>query len=147
MIIKLDGYYQIIMDNYRFKCRKCSQEFLRRLTKEDFEKDQYSANGHKCFSCGFPKMAVIKTNQMIKDGFTPGWQSNIRKHCNSYSEYKAELKKMGLIEIGYDELPDQEDSKTKYWTPDLLKKLHDMGIGFSGNELDAIEKGKLEGLY
>lgn len=135
------------MQNYRFKCRKCSQEFLRRFSTSEFEKTQYSGIGHQCYSCGYPRMAVIKSNKNIKDNFQAGWQPNIRKHCSTYGEYKAHLKEMGLIEIGYDELPVDGEVKTKYWTPDLLKKLHDMGIGFSDNELDAIDQGKIENLY
>lgn len=133
-------------ENYRFKCRKCNEEFLRRLSQEDFDKTQYGINGHQCFSCGYPKMAVIRSKVMMKDSFVPGWQSNIRKHCATYSEYKHHLKSMGLVEIGYEDLPETED-KTKYWTPELLKKLHDMGIGFGDRELDAIGDGKIDGLY
>lgn len=133
------------MQNFRFKCRKCGQEFLRRKSLEEFEKAQYSENGHSCESCGYPKMAVIRSNQMVKDGFKPGLQRNIMKVCNTYAEYKAQLKKMGLIEMGYEDFPEQE-YKSKYWSPKMLKKLYDMG-GFGDNELNAIGSGKIQGLH
>ena len=135
------------MQNYNFKCRKCSHEFLRRFSDKDFNDQQSSINGFSCYDCGFPKMAVIKTNIKIRDSFKAGWQPNIRKFCNTYAEYKAQLKLMGLVEIGYEDLPEEKEYKTKYWTPELLKKLNDAGIGFSGNELDAIGDGKIDGLY
>lgn len=116
------------------------------MSVADFDQTQYSIHGHQCFSCGYPKMAVIRSNVMVKDSFVPGFQRNIRKHCATYAEYKQHLKNMGLIEIGYEDLPETED-KTKYWTPELLKKLYDMGLGFGDCELDAIEAGKIDGLY
>ena len=133
--------------NFRFKCGKCNQEFLRRMNQDEFERKQYTS-GHSCFSCGFPKMGVIRSSQKIRDGFTPGYQKNIRKHCWTYKGYQDELKKMGLVEMGYDELPEGEDRGTKYWTPDMLKKLYQItGQKYSDNELDAIGDGKIEGLY
>lgn len=113
---------------------------------EAFEETQYSPGGHRCEGCGFPKMAVIRSNKSVQDGFIPGFQRNIRRHCSTYGEYKKALKEMGLVEIGYDELPEVEN-KTKYWDAPMLKKLHDMGAGFGDRELDAMERGEIDGLH
>lgn len=86
-------------------------------------------------------MAVIKSNKVVEDGFQPGYQRNIGKHCATYSEYKAHLKNMGLIEIGHEELPQGEDYQTQYWTDDILKKVYQHGIKISGNEAEALKKG------
>lgn len=118
----------MVLQNYRFKCanEKCGHEFLKRYTVEEFDKTQYTT-GFGCFDCGFPKMGVIKSMATIKDSFTPGWQPNIRKHCNTYSEYKQHLKNMKLVEFGYEEIPEYED-KTPFWTPEMLKSLYKHGV-------------------
>ena len=64
--------------NYRFKCRNCQHEFLRRFTVEEFDKTQYKG-GFSCFDCGFGKMIVNKSFTNIKDNFQPGHQKNINK--------------------------------------------------------------------
>lgn len=124
------------MPAFRFKCKKCHTEFHRHYSQDEFDKNQYSG-GFGCFECGFPKMAVMKSNQRVKDGFQPGFQRNIGKYCSTYSEYKAHLKAMGLIEIGYEELPhDENGNVTNYWDdPAIKKKLASMG--FSDREIDA----------
>ena len=116
---------------YRFHCinHKCGAEFHRWILNSDFEVIQYSpsGNGFTCWTCGFPKMAVIKSNKVVKDSFKPGWQPNIRKYCSTYGQYKAELKELGLIEIGHEELK-EHNGKVEYWTDEMLKKLYDKGI-------------------
>jgi len=116
--------------SYRLKCRnpKCNQEFLRYWPKLEFERLQYGAiPGISCFQCGFPKMIVVKSNMTAKDGFNPGFQRNIRKHCATYSEYKAHLKIMGLQEVGYEDLPEEEGfSRTQYFNDKRLKKIYDL---------------------
>ena len=70
-------------------------------------------------------MAVMKSGITIKDGFTPGFQRNIRRYCSTYAEYKAHLKRMGLIEFGYEELP-EDDGKPKHsmFTDEMLRKIY-----------------------
>lgn len=136
--------------NFRLKCRntKCGFEAIRRYNVEEFDKLQYggAVKGISCFNCGFPKMAVMRSMQKVKDGFVPGFQRSIGKHCETYSEYKAHLKKMGLVEIGYEELPEQEDEKINYWTDEVLKKVHDSGVYISGREAQALSEGKIQEL-
>lgn len=132
--------------SYRFKCRndKCGHEFHRYFPLEEFEKTQYTT-GFGCFDCGYPKMAVIKSSKRVKDGFQPGWQPNIRKHCETYSEYKAHLKQMGLIEFGYEEIEKyhcQNLAKQKpVWDDETLKIVYDKGIKVTDNEAYALKKG------
>jgi hypothetical protein len=122
------------------KCQneKCRNEFHRRYSVEEFDKLQYgSSSGIGCFDCGTPKMIVMKSNRQIQDGFKPGFQRNIRKHCETYSEYKAHLRNMGLIEVGYEDLPEHKDTKTQYWTDEVLKKVYnEHGLKFSDREAE-----------
>jgi hypothetical protein len=122
------------------KCqnKKCGHEFLRRYDVEEFDKLQYGAvPGIGCFDCGWPKMLVMKSKRQVNDSFQPGFQRNIRKHCETYSEYKAHLKRMGLIEVGYEDLPEQKEVGTQYWTDELLSKVYnEHGVKFSGREAE-----------
>lgn len=135
------------MPSYRFKCRnpKCGGEFHRHFSVEEFDRNQYGSEcGWACFNCGFPKMAVMLSHKRVKDGFVPGFQRNIRKYCRTYTEYKQELKRMGLIEIGYEELPEDDGPQIHYWTPDIVKKVIQHGVQLSGREIEALEAGKLD---
>jgi hypothetical protein len=133
--------------NYRFKCRnpKCGYEGLRRFNIEEFDQLQYGGTqpGIACFQCGYPKMAVMKSGWHVKDGFKPGFQRNIMKYCNTYEEYKQHIKDMGLIEIGYEEIPEPEDESKRvtYWDDELLKKIYDRGIKIDGNEAEYLKAG------
>jgi hypothetical protein len=132
------------MPSYRFKCRnhRCGSEFHRYYPSEEFDHHQYgTANGWACFNCGFPKMAVIKSNKRAKDSFKPGFQRNIRKYCSTYSEYKQYLKNNGLVEIGYDEIKEDENGRFNYWDDQMLKKVYDMAQ-LSGRELEALKNGE-----
>jgi len=134
------------MQSYRLKCRnkKCGGEFLRPFSSEEFDKLQYGpVPGIACYNCGFPKMITMKSGKLAKDGFQPGYQPNIRKHCATYGQYKAELKRMGLIEIGYDELPENEEAPTQYFTDEVLRKIYTkQGISLDSREADHL-KGKI----
>lgn len=132
--------------NYRFKCRNpnCGYECLKRYNIEEYDELQFSKGGIGCFQCGFARMIVMKSNAQADDGFKPGFQRNIRKHCDTYAEYKAHLKKMGLIEIGYEELNfTGEDSETDYWTDDIIKGMFERNMQLSGNEIKALQEGKI----
>lgn len=103
------------MPAFRMKCRKCYNEFHRFFPQKEFDQLQYGENGEPkgigCYDCGFPKMIIARSNQTVKDGFKPGFQRNIMKHCSTYTEYKKHLKEMGLIEIGYEELPERNEGE------------------------------------
>lgn len=89
-------------------------------------------------------MAVMRSLQTVKDGFVPGYQRNIAKHCETYSEYKAHLKRMGLVELGYEDLPEQEETHINYWSDDILKKVYDSGVYISGREAEALAAGRIQ---
>ena len=113
-------------DNFRFSCRNNGCNFqtgVRRLKLEDFEATQYRG-GFPCEKCGFPRMRVMRTNKIVKDGFKPGLQRSIMKHCDTYAEYKAWLKKLDLVEIGYEELnPDSEVGPINYWDDETVREI------------------------
>ena len=85
----------------------------------------------------------MKSERSVKDGFKPGWQSNIRKHCGTYSEYKAQVKAMGLTEVGYETLPEIKPGKIAYWDDETLMDLkHEIGVDFTeaeARELQALD--------
>ena len=134
--------------SYRFHCRKpeCGAEFHRHFSKDEFEKTQYSPNGWTCFKCGFARMAVMKSNAVVKDGFQAGYQRNIGKWCDSYSEYKRTIKAMGLIELGYEDLPEEKEDESfrDYWTADILKEVYDeQGINLDGELVKGLQSGEI----
>jgi hypothetical protein len=133
--------------NYRFHCKnqKCGASFHRHFSVEEFEKQQYGS-GWGCFKCGYPRMAVIKSNKSVRDGFTAGFQRNIGKVCSTYSEYKKELKAMGLIELGYEDLKEQPDSEdfSDYWTDDILKEVYEDGITLDGELINGLQTGEIK---
>ena len=140
--------------NYRFKCRhgSCTFETSKFLNKDEFDSRQYNNDrtGFQCETCGYPRMAVMKSNKSVDDTFKAGFQRNIRKYCETETEYKAHLKQMGLIEIGYEKLPYNESAGSiDYWSEDNLKYLYD-NLDLSENELmslvkeDKENKGKTE---
>lgn len=136
------------MQNYIFKCRNnsCDFETQQRLHVEDFDKKQYGndGKGHVCEKCGFPRMIVAKSNRRADDGFKPGWQPNIREYHDSYSSYKAALKRRGLIEIGYEKQAfNEEGDVTRYWTDDMLKEIYD-ALKLSDNELKDLKENEVK---
>lgn len=75
---------------------------------------------------------------MADDGFKPGYQRSIGKFCSSYTQYKDELKKMGLVELGYDEMPDKKEDEP-FWNKDALLKIQrEHGIQLKDNEIDEL---------
>lgn len=137
------------MPNYRFHCKnkKCGGSFHRHFPLKEFEEMQYSNTGWSCFKCGTIKMAVMKSNKMVKDGFVAGFQRNIGKVCNSYGAYKRMLKEMNLIEIGYDEIKEDPASEdfTDYWTNDILKEVYEEdGINLDGQLVNALQSGEIK---
>lgn len=131
--------------NYKICCRnpKCGYETTKRYSVEEFERLQYPT-GISCFLCGYPKAVVIHTNRMARDGFKPGFQRNIMKHCATYAEYKAWLKRMGLVELGYEEIPDfKPDERLNIWDREMIKLLESKGLKLSDREIKALQEGKL----
>ena len=136
------------VQNYRFHCRnqKCGAEFLRRYRVDEFEKNQYhTENGWGCFNCGYPRMAVMKSEREVKDGFQPGYYRCVMKYCRTYTELKEARKAKGLVEIGYDEIkdPESENEAISYWSDDILKKVYEHGVKLSGLEAEALKTGEL----
>lgn len=78
-----------------------------------------------------------------KDGFTPGWQENIRMHITCPHQYRRALKELGLVEIGNDYIP-QETTKTSnpFANENLIKEAVKSGIYLSGNEIEALKSGE-----
>lgn len=132
--------------NYRFHCKnqKCGASFHRHFSVEEFETQQYGS-GWACFKCGYPRMAVMKSNKSVKDSFIAGYQRNIGKYCSTYTQYKTELRKMGLIEIGYDEIKTQpEDENFKdYWDDEMLKEIYEDGISLDGELIRGLQNGSI----
>lgn len=131
---------------YRLTCRnpKCSHDFHRGYRQKEFEELQYP-NGIACFDCGFPRMIIMKSHRKLKDTFVPGFQRNIMKHCETYQEYKAHLGRMGLIELGYEDLPDGGPHRAPYWNDVSLRKLHEKhGVKLSGREAEHFKNIHLE---
>jgi len=135
------------MPAFNLKCKNtvCGSEFHRFWSPEEFDQLQYGTTpGISCFNCGTPQMIVMRSNRTVKDGFQPGFQRNIRKHCNTYGEYKAHLKNMGLVELGYEDLPEKREDKTNYWTDEMLRKIYnETGVKFSDREATALKEGEL----
>lgn len=132
------------MKGFRFKCvnEKCKHEFHKSMSPEDFDRTQYSADGkgHSCYDCGFPKMVVMRSNKLVKDGFVPGFQRSIRKHCETYSEYKQHLKNMGLVELGYEDIPESKGPETQYFDDEMMRKIYQKhGVSISGREADQLQ--------
>lgn len=135
------------MPNYRFHCRnkKCGSDFHRHFPILEFEEQQYGS-GWACFNCGFPRMGVIKSNKMVQDGFVAGFQRSIGKVCNTYGDYKKELKKMGLVEIGYDEIKEDpaDEDFSGYWTDDILKEVYEEDdISLDGELIKGLQNGSI----
>lgn len=82
-----------------------------------------------------------RNKKMKKDGFTPGWQENIQAYAGGRLEYDRMLKERGLVEIGYDYVP--QDSTTETGARGLEFALHakELGIELSENEVEAIADG------
>lgn len=136
------------MPSYRMHCKnkKCGGDFHRYFPIEEFELQQYGS-GWACFKCGFPKMAVMKSNKAVKDGFVAGYQRNIGKVCNTYSAYKKALRDMGLVEIGYDEIKDDpaDEDFSGYWTDDILQEVYEEdNITLDGELIKGLQSGSIK---
>jgi len=91
----------------------------------------------------------IRENQnnkrMIKDGFEPGIQDNIKEYCGSQGEYNRRIRELGLIEIGKD-TSSLKESTTEGGgftrTDGFIEYAKEIGVELTGNEADAIKSGE-----
>ena len=85
------------------------------------------------------------SNRDVKNTFVPGYQKSINVWCDSYSQYKKELKKRGLIEIGYEDLPEKEDNSSYRWDDESIKKMVQNGSldALDGQLISDMKEGKL----
>lgn len=78
-----------------------------------------------------------------KDGFEPGWQENIQAYAGGPREYAAMLKERGLVEIGYDYIPQESIGDANFCqTDEFVESCVEQGIELSGNEVQAIKSGE-----
>lgn len=89
-------------------------------------------------------VAELKKNKAHKkDSFVPGWQENIRMYITCPFQYRRALKDLGLIEIGYDYIPQQKEVSTNVFTPEMVEHaVRELKIDLSGSEIDAMESGE-----
>lgn len=81
------------------------------------------------------------SNRVVKDGFKPGFQRNIRKHCSTYSEYKAHLKSMGLVEIGYEEHAPGTKIEREFFSDDTIRMLNQKyNLSLSDSEIRKLKE-------
>jgi hypothetical protein len=77
-----------------------------------------------------------------KDGFTPGWQENIQAYAGGPREYARMLKERGLVEIGYDYVPQESDGGYDFCqTEEFVQACFENGVELTGNEIEAIKSG------
>jgi hypothetical protein len=84
-----------------------------------------------------------KNKRMKKDGFTPGFQQNIMEYAGGPGEYAKKLKEKGLVEVGYDYIPQESTAiYNPFQNEEVLKELATMEE-LSGQEMDALKSGEL----
>lgn len=79
-----------------------------------------------------------------KDGFTPGWQENIKAYAGGRLEYNKLLKEKGLVEIGYDYIPTEHKvTKSLCANEEFAMMAKEVVPDLSDNEVEAIKTGEL----
>lgn len=77
-----------------------------------------------------------------KDGFEPGFQPNTNRYAGGRLEYEKQLKEMGLVEIGYDYVPQaSEGGVNPCHSEEFVKACIETGVELSGQEAEAIKSG------
>jgi hypothetical protein len=77
-----------------------------------------------------------------KDGFEPGIQPNTGLYAGGPLEYQKQLKDLGLVEIGYDYVPQESKGDYNYCrTDEFVQSCLEAGIELSGTEIEAIKSG------
>lgn len=87
-------------------------------------------------------IANSKVKRMKHDGFTPGYQENIKAYAGGRLEYNRLLKEKGLQEIGYDYIPkDSTRDISPCANPEFAKLVKEVVPDTSDNEVEAIKTG------
>lgn len=85
----------------------------------------------------------FSTKRMKKDGFEPGWQENIQAYAGGRREYNRLLKEKGLVEIGYDYVPQESNPNIHPCAnEEFVKSAIEAGVDLSENEAEAIKSGE-----
>jgi hypothetical protein len=88
-------------------------------------------------------IANSKNVRRKKDGFEPGVQPNTGMYAGGRMEYQKQLKDLGLVEIGYDYIPQESVGDYNFCqTEEFIQTCLDSGIDLSGNEQEAIKTGE-----
>lgn len=134
------------MPAVRIRCAngRCGKESIRYFANEKFDRMLEGKLGKiPCDNCGFRDTSYIITNSRVKDGFTPGWQENIRAFAATKGQYDALLKERGLVEIGYDYTPQESVlDHSPCANLDFAMELKKIDPKTSDREMDAIISGK-----
>lgn len=88
-------------------------------------------------------IANSKNVRRRKDGFAPGFQENTGRYAGGRLEYEKQLKEMGLVEIGYDYIPQETNAEYNPCANEgFIESCLEAGIELSGNEAEAIKSGE-----
>lgn len=95
-----------------------------------------------------PRIREIISNSKVKrmkhDGFTPGYQENIKAYAGGRLEYNRMLKERGLQEIGYDYVPkDSTREVSPCANAEFASLAKEVVPDLSDNEVEAIKTGNL----
>lgn len=84
-----------------------------------------------------------KNKRMKKDGFEPGIQANTGLYAGGRLEYNRQLKELGLVEVGYDFVPQESKGNYNYCqTDDFINAVTEQGVELNESERDAIKSGE-----
>ena len=84
-----------------------------------------------------------KNKRRKKDGFEPGYQENTGLYAGGRLEYERQLKELGLVEVGYDYVPQESVGEHNFCqTDEFIHACLEEGIELSGNEQEAIKSGE-----
>lgn len=87
--------------------------------------------------------AIVR--KRIPDGWKAGFQPALGIECRHKDEYLAEIKKRGLIEVGYDSGSSTKYNQAKptdYYTEDVLKEIKELVPSVSHDTLQTAENKK-----
>lgn len=92
----------------------------------------------------FEEIIINSQNKRRKnDGFEPGIQPNTGLYAGGRLEYEKQLKNMGLVEVGYDYVPQESKGEHNFChTQEFVDACLEEGIDLSGNEIEAIKTGE-----
>lgn len=88
-------------------------------------------------------IANSKNIRRKKDGFEPGYQANTGRYAGGRLEYEKQLKEMGLVEVGYDYVPQESIGEHNFChTEEFIQTCVENGVELSGQEQEAIKSGE-----